>query len=116
MEAKKDIKKILVIAHNEAKATEGEKLLTTLDSTLTVKKVYLGTKRVPRHFDAVVVYHTTTQEVNFIKDEIQRYSEAPIKAFLAGKDDVQQYADAASHKAKAFKRAQAAEMLAYLNQ
>lgn len=60
------MKKVLVIAQNEAKAIEGEKLLTGL----TVKKVFPGAKRVPRHFDAVVVYHNEANEVNFIKDEI----------------------------------------------
>lgn len=51
---------------------------------MTIKKVYQGASKIPRHFDAVVIYHTSSEEVTFIKDEIQRYSEAPIKAYLAG--------------------------------
>lgn len=64
------MRKVLVIAQNEAKANEAEHIFKGIDESLTIKKVYLGVKRVPRHFDAVVVYHTTTSEVNFIKDEI----------------------------------------------
>lgn len=66
-----------------------------------MRRVFLGAKKVPNHFDAVVVYHTTPSEVNFIKDEIQRYSEAPIKAFLS-RPGVAAYSDAATHKAEAF--------------
>ena len=88
-------------------------MLKTIDEALTVKKVYLGAKRIPRHFDAVVVYHTTTSEVNFIKDEIQRYSEAPIKAFLSKSGSVA-YPDAASHKARSFAGDAAFELIAYL--
>lgn len=95
------LKKILVIAQSEAKANEAQKLINEAEATLKVKKVYLGAKRVPRHFEAVVIYHTQVTEVNFIKDEIQRYSEAPIKAFLA-KGAGPAYADAATHKAQAF--------------
>ena len=62
------MKKILVISQNEAKAADGEKLLS--GQGFVVKKVYPGAKRVPRHFDAVVVYHNEVNEVNFIKDEI----------------------------------------------
>jgi hypothetical protein len=50
--------KLLVIAQSEAKAAAGEKVLQELDSSLTIKKVYLGAKRVPRHFEGVVIYHT----------------------------------------------------------
>jgi hypothetical protein len=64
------LKKVLVIAQNEAKAAEAEAVLKAQDANLSVKKVYLGAKRVPRHFEAVVIYHTSTSEVNFIKDEI----------------------------------------------
>jgi hypothetical protein len=62
--------KILVIAHNEAKANEVEKVLVAIEAGIKVKKVYLGAKSVPRHFEAVVVYHTSLAEINFIKDEI----------------------------------------------
>jgi hypothetical protein len=61
----------------------------------------------------VVVYHTSTTEVNFIKDEIQRYSEAPIKIFVS-KPGVAAYADAGSHKAKAFGGDKAVEALTFL--
>ena len=63
---KQDTKKILLIAQNDAKATEGEKLLTGFN----VKKVVPGGKSFPRHFDGVVVYHNEVNEVNFIKDEL----------------------------------------------
>ena len=105
--------KLLIIAQSEAKAAEGEKLLKDIDQSLNIKKVYLQAKRVPRHFEAVVVYHTSTTEVNFIKDEIQRYSEAPIRVFLS-KAGVAAYADAHSHKAKAFAGENVQEALAYL--
>ena len=106
--------KILVIAHNEAKATTAEKLITAVDPAFKVKKVYLGTKSVPRHFEAVVIYHTSAQEINFIKDEIQRYGEAPIKAYLAQSGPV--YAGAAAQKASAFVSDQIGEMLGKLKQ
>jgi hypothetical protein len=64
------LKKILVIAQSEAKATECAKIITDADATLKVKTVHLGVKRVPRHFEAVVIYHTQVTEINFIKDEI----------------------------------------------
>lgn len=100
------MKKILVIAQNEAKADLGAQLL----SAFTVKKVYPGAKRVPRHFDAVVIYHNDAGEVNFIKDEIQRYHDAPIKAFI-GKTA---YSGAAAHKAQAFTHEQANQMVEHL--
>jgi hypothetical protein len=65
-----NIKKILLIAQNEAKATEGQKAINAAVPDLKVRTVYLGTKRVPRHFEAVVIYHTQPSEINFIKDEI----------------------------------------------
>lgn len=107
------MKKLLVIAQSEAKAQEAEQALLAAEPTLTVKKVYLGAKRVPRHFDAVVVYHTQTSEVNFIKDEIQRYSEAPIKVFLS-KAGVVAFPDAAAHKSRAFAGDNISDMLGYI--
>ena len=75
---------MLVIAQNEQKALTCQQQLqsASTDSPLTVRKVYPGCKRFPRHFQAVVIYHMEPSEVNFIKDEIQRYSDAPIKAFF----------------------------------
>jgi hypothetical protein len=107
--------KILVIAHNEAKANEAEKAILGVDDKLKVKKVFLGAKSVPRHFEAVVIYHTSPAEINFIKDEIQRYGEAPIKVYLA-KVGAPVYGDAAAHKAKAFSGDKIGEMLASLKQ
>jgi len=72
------MKKIVLVAQNEAKATEGAALFTGL----TVRKVFPGTKRFPRHFDAVVVYHNEPSETNLFKDEIEKFSDAPVKAFL----------------------------------
>lgn len=104
------MKKILVIAQNESKASEGEKILG--GQGYTIKKVYPGVKRVPRHFDAVVVYHNEVNEINFIKDEIQRYNDAPIKAFI-GKAP---YENAGTYKAKAFTHDQSALLITHLNQ
>ena len=62
--------KILVIAHNEVKANEAEKAILAVDDKLKVKKVYLGAKSVPRHFEAVVSpallaeYHETIEELH----------------------------------------------------
>ena len=64
------LKKILIIAHTEAKAGDASALISKADPTLKVKTVYAGAKRVPRHFDAVVIYHDQVKEVNFIKDEV----------------------------------------------
>jgi hypothetical protein len=64
------LKKILVIAHTEAKANDAANAMAGADPSLKVKKVYAGAKSVPRHFDAVVIYHDQAKEVNFIKDEI----------------------------------------------
>ena len=62
----KDMKKVLIIAQNEAKANDAASHF----SDLTVRKVFPGVKRFPRHFDAVVIYFNEANEVNFIKDEI----------------------------------------------
>ena len=67
---KRELGKILIIAQSENKANEAERVLKAADSKVTVRKVYHGVKRVPAHFEAVVIYHTTATEVNFIKDEI----------------------------------------------
>ena len=60
------MKRVLVIAQNEQKAADCEKLLSGVE----VKKVFPGAKRQPAHFDAVVIYHLEPNEINFIKDEI----------------------------------------------
>ncbi len=88
------MKKILLIAQNETKANDAAAHFTGL----TVRKVFPGVKNFPRHFDAVVIYHNDPNEINFIKDEIQRYNDAPIKAYF-GKTA---YEQAATHHAKAF--------------
>jgi hypothetical protein len=61
--------------------------------------VYPGGKTFSRHFDAIVVYLAANSEINFIKDIITKYNDAPIKAFL-GKE---LYGEAGNHKARAFK-------------
>ena len=106
------LKKILIIAHTETKANEAQTLITKADNTLKVKVVYAGAKRVPRHFDAVVIYHEQIKEINFIKDEVQRYAEAPIKAFL-GKSTLAND-QAAHHKSRAFLVSQLSDLLTYL--
>lgn len=101
------MKKILVIAQSEAKAAEAVKLF----AGRTAKAVTPGAKRYPRHFEAVVIYHQDPNDVKFMKDLIQRYAEAPIKAFL-GKEA---FSAAADYKAKAFTVANAADLLASLD-
>lgn len=64
------LKKILVIAHTEAKAGDAAAVINAADPNVKVKTVYAGAKRIPRHFDAVVIYHDQVKEINFIKDEI----------------------------------------------
>lgn len=63
-----------------------------------MRQVYPGVKRFPRHFDVVVIYHNEASDINFIKDDIHRYQDAPIKAFF-GKSA---YGQAADYHAKAF--------------
>ena len=67
-------------------------------------------KSFPSHFDAVVIYHNDASEVNFIKDEVERYKDAPIKAFI-GKEA---YDRAGEFHAVAFTHGQQAELLAHL--
>ena len=112
---KRELGKILVIAQSESKANEAEGVLRAAsDGKLAVRKVYLGAKKVPGHFEAVVIYHTTPTEVNFIKDEIQRYGEAPIRAYLS-RTGVPAYSDAGK-ASKAFAGAAASELLQYLRE
>jgi hypothetical protein len=106
------LKKILIIAHTEAKANDAAALVAKVDPSLKVKTVYAGAKRVSRHFDAVVIYHDQVKEINFIKDEVQKYSEAPIKVFL-GKATLANEA-AAAHKTKAFTVGQLGDLLGFL--
>ncbi|CDW81584.1 ef hand family protein [Stylonychia lemnae] len=100
------MKKILLIAQNETKAQEGAALFTGL----TVRQVYPGTKRFPRHFDAVVIYHNEPSETNLFKDEIEKYSDAPIKVFL-GKTAHDQ---AEHYHARAFTHAEVADAVEHL--
>lgn len=102
------MKKVLIIAQNQDKANEGAALF----NGLSVRKVFPGVKKFPRHFDAVVVYHTEAKQLNFIKDEIHRYQDAPIKAYIGNTH----FDQAASQKAKSFTLAEVPTLLAYLNQ
>jgi hypothetical protein len=68
-------------------------------------------KHLPSHFDAVVIYHNDASEVNFIKDEVERYKDAPIKAFI-GKEA---YDRAGEFHAVAFTHGQQAELLSHLH-
>jgi hypothetical protein len=58
-----------------------------------------------------VIYHEQATEINFMKDEIQRYNDVPVKAYL-GKTD---YAEADKHGAKSFTVEKASDLVAYLN-
>jgi len=65
---------------------------------MSCSTVFPGTKSFPRHFDGVCVFHFEPSEVNFLKDVLTRYQEAPIKIFLGKSpfDKPEQY------KAKSF--------------
>jgi hypothetical protein len=76
------MKKILIIAQNQAKATQAQ---SHLSGSFTFSSVFPGTSSFPRTFDAVVIYTQEPSEINFIKDLITRYQDAPVKVFL-GKD------------------------------
>nr|AAF25622.1 unknown protein [Sterkiella nova] len=104
----KDMKKVLVIAQNEVKANEGAAFF----NGLTVRKVYPGAKRFPRHFEAVIVYYTDLKEINFIKDEIHRYQDAPIKVFFGNVH----FDKAASQHAKSFAQGELESLKSYLSQ
>lgn len=58
-----------------------------------------------------MIYHNDANEINFIKDEIHRYADAPIKAFF-GKS---LYEQAATHHAKPFTHDQAGLLREHLN-
>ena len=73
--------------------------------------MFPGAKRFPRHFDAVVIYHNESNEVNFIKDEIERYKDAPIKAFVGSVA----YEGAGDYHAVAFTHGQGEALLNHLN-
>lgn len=44
--------------------------------------IFPDAKNFSRHFDAVVFYLTDANDFNFIKDLYNKYSGAPIKAFI----------------------------------
>ncbi len=72
------MKKVLLIAQSESKALDAVKLFPNLN----VKTVYPGTKNLPRHFHAVVIFHGEVSDLNLMKDIIQRYASAPIKTYI----------------------------------
>lgn len=74
------------------------------------QKVFPGAKSFPRHFDAVVIYYEDPKEINFMKDIITKYQDAPIKIFL-GND---KYADAKNYKAESFTLAEKDQSAAYI--
>lgn len=98
--------KIVIIAQNEAKAKEAEAHFHGLH----VKKVFPGAKSFSRHFDAVVIYLHDVKEINFIKDILTKYQDAPIKAFL-GKEE---FGEAHTYKAKAFAEGHVATLVEHL--
>lgn len=100
------MKKIVVVAQNESKAKEAELLLPGY----IIRKVFPGGKTLSRHFDAVVIYLAANSEINFIKDILTKYTDAPIKAFLTK----EAFADAANHKAKGFKVGEQDQLVAHL--
>ena len=102
------MKKVVVLARNEAESTKGSQLFPALKS----KKVYPGAKRFPRHFDAIIVYHGEPNEVNFIKDDLQRYKDAPLIVFC-GKSP---YSGAGDYHAKTFTHDQAEALVAHLSE
>ena len=71
------MKKVVIIAKNEKEVNSGAEMF----KNFKCRKVYPGAKRFPRSFEAVIIYHSTPNDVNFIKDDLQRYKDAPIKIF-----------------------------------
>jgi len=104
------MKKVLLIAQNEAKAEEGTKVLSEL-GIAHIKRVYPGAKRYPRTLDAVVVFFTDASEANLCEDVIKRYAEAPIKVFLGSSE----HAFAKKYKAESFKLADPKAAVAHMH-
>jgi hypothetical protein len=82
-----DIKRILIVAQNQNKAQDAEKIFK--EKGLKCDLMYPNYNHVHRHFEALVVYHTKQTEVNFVKDTLQTYTDVPVKAFF-GKEPYSQ--------------------------
>lgn len=95
------MQKVILIAHSDTKATEGEALLKGVDSNLNVCKVFHGVKARPNHYDAVIFYLDEANDAETIQADIESFKEVPIRAFLA-KTGVSIDAVTATHKAQGF--------------
>lgn len=98
------MKKLLIIAQSD---TKGAQAVTHFEGIHT-KVVFPGATSFGRHFDGVVIYLQDNSEINFIKDIIAKYHEAPIKAFLTNNTF-----DASEFKSQSFTNS--ADVLNHLN-
>lgn len=106
----KDMQKVILVAHSDTKAIEGEALLKTVDANLTVNKVFHGVKARPRHFEAVIFFLAEANDADYIKADIESFKEVPIRAFL-GKAGVAIDSVGTTNKAKGFSEDKVADLL-----
>lgn len=102
------MKKVLIIAQNQANVDEGAK---HFKGTFLCKGVYPGTKRFPSHYEAVVVFYSDESEINIISDLLTKYKDAPVKVFLGNVA----HGGAKSHNAETFTVADVSKAVAYIN-
>ena len=69
---------ILVVACNQKKATEGVKFCSENGFPSAVA-VHPGAKSFTRKFQAVLIFHKKSNEVNLMKDLVRNYVDVPIK-------------------------------------
>lgn len=101
---------ILIVACNQKKANEGLAFAQKHGYPKAVA-VHQGAKSFTRKFQAVVIYHKKSTEVNLMKDLVRNYADVPIKISIG--EEV--YATAAQINVKPFVYEQAADALAFMN-
>lgn len=99
----------MVVACNQKKATEGAKFLEE-KGFAKVKPVYPNLKAFSQDFQAVVVYHKRSNEVNLMKDLVRSYEGVPIKVSIG--EEV--YNQAASVNLRPFVYGEVDGMIEYL--
>ena len=101
---------ILIVACNQKKANEGLAFAEKSGYPKAVA-VHQGAKSFTRKFQAVVIYHKKSTEINLMKDLVRNYSDVPIKISIGEEP----YGAAASINVKPFVYGQAAEALEFMN-
>lgn len=71
--------RVLIIAETSQKAVEGSALLPP---GMDVGRMFPGSRGFPSHFDAAVVYCDDEEGFFKIKDEVDRYRDVPVRAFV----------------------------------